>query len=1437
MGAKTSKRLAFLILVVGILGGGAYFARMFQVSRMAQSIVARAEEADRAGDYIKAVDLYRQHLSVVPNDDEVMIKYADALLKAEDTSANQDDAMGIYAGVLENLPNRSDIRRKLAVMEVGKQDFERGRRNLEILLQATPDEKKTPDDGELEFLLGQCDEDLGNDKGAEKAYRAANKYAPKLTEAYARLARLLRDRLEQPQEADQVIDQMVKANPDDYRVFLARGRYRRSFDPANADVDFRSALQKKPTDPDIYVELARSAEQQAKFSEARKILEDGLKKAGDSVGLYLELIKLGQVSNNLDQAIADSRRGIKALPDRLELRLSLAMMLVQKGDNEGLLEQIEEMKRRNVRPVLADFLMAHHYVMTRRWSQASRLLASIQDKFDKSPAWKSQINQLMAICHRELGDAESQETDLLRAIASNPNNVQARLELIQKLESRGEIDKAIDEYKDLIKIEPAVWSSLARLLIYRAGYLPAADKSWTEIEALIDQAEKANPKSADPSIMRAELLLTQGKIREAQVLLDNARRKFPKSLSAWLSFISLTAFQLNQPAEGLKLLDQAKTELGDRIELRVEQARIQSKQGKKGSESLGKSIEALSENVGSFSVVDQRKLLEALANEALLAECSDVATRLYTRCIENEPSNLMIRWKLLTLAFQRNDEKEIEVQINEIKRIEGSEPLMGTYADWWRLAWQAERPGLSPEASRQKRLDARGVLAELNSRRPDWSIIPLAYATLEEQELKHLKEQADVAGQSQVRESLINHYIQAINGGQHELSVVRRAIQLLFELSRFDAADQILRKLAPASLRGLAPDLRRMSALAARSQDFEGALEIARKAKAAKPEDFQERIWLAEILRLSGNLAEAESELRQAVKLAGGLADPWVVLIQFLTRTNQLDKANAALQEAKGALPKNQVALALAQGQDVLAQAYAAKGNSDEAKTRKADARKWYLLAESEQPDDPRVRRLVASFFLKGGQVAEVQTRLRTILNNPDQQEVAEVAWARRTLALTMLTARDKEQSRQALELFKDRDKTVLSPEDRRVLIQLLLAQNDRSLLAKAIEESQNLVEKKEATAEDRMLLAQLYRQNGEWPKARKEYRDLLDLQPGNKTCLSRYASELIARVKSGSTEDVNEAEQIIAKFKQLDPEGVNSLAMEIELLKAQGKIEQADALIKTAAERPNAQLATLGLLSEKLGRVDVAEQLLRRWESQVKAKTPKATLDLATFLGRNGRISEALDLCEKALASGLDPQDVARAGLSTLYAAKKDPAESLKQSTRVAELIEKAIKIKPDSPMLVVALGNVREQQERYEDAKALYRQGIKLGSKDGIPLNNLAWLTALQGDEGKTALDLINRAIEISGPIPDFLDTRGVAYVVAGESKLAIDDLEKAVAADSSPSKLVHLAQAWSKAGDQEKAKQYLDMAKIKGLDLKNLHPLEITAYRQLLDELAKK
>ena len=209
--------------------------------------------------------------------------------------------------------------------------------------------------------------------------------------------------------------------------------------------------------------------------------------------------------------------------------------------------------------------------------------------------------------------------------------------------------------------------------------------------------------------MRAEMLLARGKVRDAQAVLDQARKKFPKSLYAWNSLIGLTAFQLDNPVEGLKLLEQAKKELGDQAELRLEQARILAKKDK-GSETLGQAIEALSENSDAFSAADQRKLWEGLANVALQGKSVDVAIRLFTQCVKKEPSKPLIHWKILNLAIQQNDPVGIESQIKAIKDIENSDLLVGTYAEARYLAWQADRPDQPAETTRKLRSAARASL-------------------------------------------------------------------------------------------------------------------------------------------------------------------------------------------------------------------------------------------------------------------------------------------------------------------------------------------------------------------------------------------------------------------------------------------------------------------------------------------------------------------------------------------------------------------------------------------------------------------------------------------------------------------------------------------------------------------------------------------------------
>jgi tetratricopeptide (TPR) repeat protein len=94
--------------------------------------------------------------------------------------------------------------------------------------------------------------------------------------------------------------------------------------------------------------------------------------------------------------------------------------------------------------------------------------------------------------------------------------------------------------------------------------------------------------------------------------------------------------------------------------------------------------------------------------------------------------------------------------------------------------------------------------------------------------------------------------------------------------------------------------------------------------------------------------------------------------------------------------------------------------------------------------------------------------------------------------------------------------------------------------------------------------------------------------------------------------------------------------------------------------------------------------------------------------------------------------------------------------------------------------LGSLREKQTDYSQAMELYLLADKEGERDGISLNNVAWITALKDHNFKEALNYVNQALARKHDQADFLDTRGVVYLKAGNRERALDDLLRAVEID---------------------------------------------------------
>jgi tetratricopeptide (TPR) repeat protein len=249
----------------------------------------------------------------------------------------------------------------------------------------------------------------------------------------------------------------------------------------------------------------------------------------------------------------------------------------------------------------------------------------------------------------------------------------------------------------------------------------------------------------------------------------------------------------------------------------------------------------------------------------------------------------------------------------------------------------------------------------------------------------------------------------------------------------------------------------------------------------------------------------------------------------------------------------------------------------------------------------------------------------------------------------------------------------------------------------------------------------------------------------------------------------------------------------------------------------------------ESISDWDAAEAAYRNYV--LRSPLAEAVLVRASFLARRNRIDEALDLCEAA-AQDCPPYSVAQVSVGVVRVGKP----SREQISRVEERLMSAInKAEPTlAAALSISLADLRDSQERYADAKAIYRRLLEQNDRNIVALNNLAWLVSFEPIERETALGLINQAIKLVGPVPDLLDTRAVIRLNLDRPREAIADLEDALKEVARAGIWYHLAVAQLKIGDKVAAADSFRKAEEAGFDPKSLHSLERSSYQQLLKQM---
>ncbi len=1097
------KLLVRLLAVLAVLITGGHFLHGYQVRRHADLWLRQAGAAREHGDLGSRLEYLSRYLAFRPDDTDALLDYGLALEHLGPSFRTRWQALAIVEQVHLRRPNSLEVRRHLVRLTLGLGRLAEAQVHLKELLAASPE------NGDLEYLLGRCREGTGDYAGAAAWYEKAIRHAPTQIAAYERLADVLQHRLQETTRAAEVLDHMVAANEQSFQAHLIRARFARVRQaPEQMAPDIARARQLAPDNPEVLQAVAELASLQGKPEEAQGFLRQGLTAHPRHAGLYLALAELEVQDHRLDDAVACLRRGLAVLPKQTDLLHALADLLLRQNQREQAAEVIARLARAGSPLARAGYWEARLRMHDRQWTEAARLLEQARVPLAVTPDWLKPVELALGQCAEQLGDRDRQLAAYRRAVALDPASAPARHGLGITLLEAGRVSEAVGELWQLVRLPgapPDAWIALARACVLRNRQLAPERRDWQEVDRALEQATHRAGESVPVLLVRAEALAARGQLERARELLEQARDRQPEQVALWTALARLAEGRGDLSSAG-RILDDAHRRLGDGIALRRERLHYLERSG---GVRLRQDLLELERGLDKFPVLEKDGLLwelaEAHSRHGDLAEAERIAKYL----AEQQPHDLRCRVLLIDLALQSGHEADLERLLADVRRIEGEDGAQ------WRLGEAARLLLRARQGDRQGLIRARAYLAEAARRRPDWARIPLMEAVVDELDGN--------------QERAIQDYQRAQDLGDRQPAVARRLAQLLYERRRYGEADRALHGLEnQATLRGPFGKLAAEIALA--NQDFGRAVDIARRVVAPSARDYRARLWLAHILEAAGRRTEAEETLRATVRQAGAVPETWVALVRLLAAAGQPARADAVIQEMRHHLPPEKISLTLAL--------------CDEALGRAEQAAAQYQAALTQCPDEVLVLEKAAAFYLRTEARAKAEPLLRRLLTSALASE-EQLAWARRELAIVLAAQGTDAAYREALALVSsDGNEHRESVDDRRARARVLATRPERRREALALLEGTRTAQP--LTSEGQRLLAELYETAGARAKARDQWLNLLGTAGQRPEYIAAYVQTLL---RWG---EVGEAQRWFARLEQIEPQSPRSIALKEALRQAQ---------------------------------------------------------------------------------------------------------------------------------------------------------------------------------------------------------------------------------------------------------------------------------------------
>ncbi len=1379
------------LVIVPVLAIALYFWHSFQYERLASAFEQRSELLAKEDKAKESADYLFRYVQMRPDDAEGRVRLAHAYDKSAGP-AQRPRTIELFYRAIGVAPD--DIESKYRLIELlleSKRFSEAKQQSQELVDQNASDAKSL----RLRALAMHGQYTLDARGSVPKLYETlrdaatANPGDPELAMITARFIRNELSNLPENEriiEADGIINRMVSVAPRKAENLLARYQYRLEFNLPEGD-DLEVALASAPEDPTVLVAAAERALRRKEKDAAIKFLESAIQVDPENRKAWLTLGDLYFSQGDVQGAIAkwtESREKIGADDPAVNFGLAKAYLAINDlSKAETQIKQIERIGQR-LRPMLPQndaaifranlgLLQAQLSIAQRNYPQAIERLketlaagSSLKGSVRVSvPA--SQVHFLLGASYAAMAKWDQSAKSYEDAIAAQPNLYEARVAAGQAWLQANRPKAATEQFRMALaqRESPQLWLAYAQAELLDQLSQPPTSRSWRAFQSAVAKLQRPDfvKELQEPwrvTMLEADYSVLSGTdegdraagITAAVELLKGAESRFAERAEFWrdvaVAYQTLGQLELSDAA-----LEKYLSVGGESTDYHLTYAQLlaQRNEPEKASEVLEKAL-------ASASASDLNRIQLAKAQLAGRRGESALAREQLRKLQKAQPANTAVLVQLAEMAVEAGDWGEAQTWEDQLRTLEGADGTFWKYFQVQRLLSQVTGP------DHPKLVSADELANQVVRARPTWSGAYLLKGRL-------------ALVRNHTAEA-IEHLSRAVEYGATQLPVYERLVSLLYQHQRFAEAEQYLARLEKHV--SSSPQLSAVAIpLSAQQGQLDRAVELAQQGAADRPNDTVAQIWLGQVLLLAGKTEEAEAAFQKAVDGAPKDARAWSGLFSFYVRTKRDQEARETLEKLakESDLTEAQRALALAQGHMLL-------GDEKEVERHFREAAK---LA----PDDVDIQVRWAAYLLRTDVIEAERVLKRVVYDLKSRSGVA-----RRMLAAIYASRGGDNEWDQAEKLLENTGEET----DQRFQA-LLLSRRGGS---RNVEKARRILERlPDPTSGDRLLLAQLYETEGKLQSADGVYLTLCTDSNARPEYFASYIDFLLRH------DDPQKAQGWLSRLEQQEPESFRYLGLKARWLNDMEKSSEVEPLIEPLAEKflaaqesPEGRTAVIhqvGQLYAKARHYKAAE----RWYGKLETPSSDQMTELAVSIAKQGHVREAVQYCQDALDRNPNPQT--SASMAGVLAAVLASGEPTAEDYALAEpMFERALRENPDDVAVLLSLANVRVLQHRHDDAIRLYETILQHEPKNVLALNNAANVLAESSEGRQKALEYINRAIDLAGSHPAFLDTKGTILLHENKLDPAITVLEQAVAASKAdPRFSFHLAVALARKGDFHRAR----------------------------------